>query len=164
MHAGGPIEAARLPWCSVAVLVLGFAAAAVAAAVAQVSGQHKTAFRAPVEGCGCHTCRTHRWAREPAGPLHACEITCITCSALPPALPPTAWLACRHHCSLPSFSPPILSCPAVFPRCTCCSLAYLHHLIKANEPLAASLLAIHNLHHMNQMTAELRQKIMDDEI
>lgn len=30
-----------------------------------------------------------------------------------------------------------------------CSLAYLHHLAKAREPLLASLLAIHNVHHMN---------------
>ncbi|KAI3436502.1 hypothetical protein D9Q98_005919 [Chlorella vulgaris] len=67
------------------------------------SGQYKTAFRTPVEGCTCHTCRTH-------------------------------------------------------------SLAYLHHLVKAKEPLAASLLAIHNLHHMNAMMAGLRQKILADEI
>lgn len=69
----------------------------------QISGQYKTAFRPPVEGCACHTCRTH-------------------------------------------------------------SLAYLHHLVKAKEPLAASLLAIHNLHHMNALTADLRRRILDDEI
>jgi queuine tRNA-ribosyltransferase len=44
------------------------------------------------------------------------------------------------------------------------SLAYLHHLVKAKEPLAASLLAIHNLHHMNAMMAQLRAKILADEI
>lgn len=35
----------------------------------------------------------------------------------------------------------------------CCSLAYLHHLAKAREPLLASLLAIHNVHHMNSECA-----------
>jgi tRNA-guanine family transglycosylase len=69
----------------------------------QVSGQYKTAFRPPVEGCTCHTCSTH-------------------------------------------------------------SLAYLHHLMKAKEPLAATLLAIHNVHHMNKLMAGLRAKILDDEI
>ncbi|KAL4457488.1 hypothetical protein ABPG75_012353 [Micractinium tetrahymenae] len=68
-----------------------------------VSGKYKTAFRPPVEGCSCHTCRTH-------------------------------------------------------------SLAYLHHLVKAHEPVAATLLAIHNVHHMNAQMAELRQRIMADEV
>ena len=27
-----------------------------------VSGKHKTAFHAPVEGCACHPCRTHSLA------------------------------------------------------------------------------------------------------
>jgi len=45
-----------------------------------------------------------------------------------------------------------------------CSLAYLHHLVKAKEPLAASLLAIHNVHHMNAQMAELRQQILNDEV
>ena len=68
-----------------------------------ISGQYKTAFRPPVEGCACHTCTTH-------------------------------------------------------------SLAYLHHLVKAKEPLAATLLAIHNIRFMNDMTAQLRQRILDDEL
>ncbi|EFN58624.1 hypothetical protein CHLNCDRAFT_34232 [Chlorella variabilis] len=68
-----------------------------------ISGLYKTAFRPPVEGCTCHTCRTH-------------------------------------------------------------SLAYLHHLVKAKEPLAASLLTIHNVHHMNAMMAGLRRQILADEI
>lgn len=29
----------------------------------QVSGKYKTAFRPPVEGCSCYTCRTHRCCR-----------------------------------------------------------------------------------------------------
>ncbi|GAB4820870.1 hypothetical protein N2152v2_007916 [Parachlorella kessleri] len=68
-----------------------------------VSGKYKTAFRPPVEGCSCHTCRTH-------------------------------------------------------------SLAYLHHLFKANEPLGPSLLTIHNIHYMTNMMEQLRQKILNDEI
>lgn len=45
-----------------------------------------------------------------------------------------------------------------------CSLAYLHHLAKAKEPLLASLLAIHNIHFMNQRMAALRAQIAADEI
>ena len=37
-------------------------------------------------------------------------------------------------------------------------------LLQANEPLAVSLLAIHNIHYMNQLMADLRRKIMADEI
>lgn len=48
--------------------------------------------------------------------------------------------------------------------CSTHSLAYLHHLVKAHEPLAATLLAIHNVHHMNATMADLRQKIMNDKI
>jgi queuine/archaeosine tRNA-ribosyltransferase len=36
--------------------------------------------------------------------------------------------------------------------------------MKAKEPLAATLLAIHNVHHMNKLMAGLRAKILDDEI
>lgn len=45
-----------------------------------------------------------------------------------------------------------------------CSLAYLHHLAKAKEPLLASLLAIHNVHFMNKRMEQLRAQIMADEI
>ena len=50
------------------------------------------------------------------------------------------------------------------PRPPPCSLAYLHHLVKAHEPLAVSLLALHNIHFMNAMTAGLRQRILADEL
>ena len=58
--------------------------------------------------------------------------------------------------------------PAV-PGCTChtCrthSLAYLHHLVKAKEPLAATLLTLHNIHFMCELMVELRQRILKDEI
>ena len=68
-----------------------------------ISGKYKRAFRAPVEGCQCATCRTH-------------------------------------------------------------SLAYLHHLVKAKEPLAATLLTIHNIHFMASLMADLRARILADEI
>lgn len=42
--------------------------------------------------------------------------------------------------------------------------AYLWHLFKANEPIAVTLAAQHNIHYMNDLMAELRQKIMDDVI
>lgn len=49
-------------------------------------------------------------------------------------------------------------------HCPTCSLAYLHHLVKAHEPLAVSLLALHNLHFMNSLMAELRQRILADDL
>jgi queuine tRNA-ribosyltransferase len=53
--------------------------------------------------------------------------------------------------------------------CTCytCqhfSRAYLRHLITAKEMLSASLLSIHNLHTLLQMTRELRQAVLDGSI
>lgn len=52
-------------------------------------------------------------------------------------------------------------------ECNTCrthTLAFLHHLKKANEPLMGTLLAVHNIHYMVKMTAELRAKILADEI
>mmetsp|Transcript_42135 Transcript_42135/g.65942 ORF Transcript_42135/g.65942 Transcript_42135/m.65942 type:complete len:266 (+) Transcript_42135:117-914(+) len=51
--------------------------------------------------------------------------------------------------------------------CSTCqnySRAYLHHLVKAFEPVAATLLTVHNLTHMNQRLAKIRQGIMDGQI
>lgn len=44
------------------------------------------------------------------------------------------------------------------------SLAYLHHLFKAHEPMAATLLTLHNLYFMAEYMASLRAKILTDEI
>jgi queuine tRNA-ribosyltransferase len=44
--------------------------------------------------------------------------------------------------------------------CTHYTRAYLHHLFKANEPSAASLASIHNLHFMLQKMATLRTQIL----
>lgn len=44
------------------------------------------------------------------------------------------------------------------------SRAYLHHLLKAHEPVAFQLLTIHNLQYMNDMMAQLRQDILDGKI
>ena len=44
------------------------------------------------------------------------------------------------------------------------SLAYLHHLYKAREPMAATLLSLHNLLFMQNFMSELRTKILNDEI
>mmetsp|Transcript_53699 Transcript_53699/g.64766 ORF Transcript_53699/g.64766 Transcript_53699/m.64766 type:complete len:181 (-) Transcript_53699:27-569(-) len=42
--------------------------------------------------------------------------------------------------------------------------AYLSHLFKANEPLAISLAALHNIHFMNDLMKEIRQDIMENKI
>lgn len=48
--------------------------------------------------------------------------------------------------------------------CRTHSLSYLHHLVKAREPLAATLLSLHNIHYMCQLMAKMREKILADEI
>lgn len=53
------------------------------------------------------------------------------------------------------------------PTCTCytCrhfSRGYLRHLIVAREMLAATLLSIHNIHTLTQLTREMRQAILED--
>mmetsp|Transcript_7559 Transcript_7559/g.22414 ORF Transcript_7559/g.22414 Transcript_7559/m.22414 type:complete len:546 (+) Transcript_7559:197-1834(+) len=50
-------------------------------------------------------------------------------------------------------------CPSV-PQ----SRAYLHHLFKANEPLALTVASLHNIYYMNHLMREMRGKIMRDEI
>jgi queuine tRNA-ribosyltransferase len=55
------------------------------------------------------------------------------------------------------------------PTCNCytCqkfSRAYLRHLIVAKEMLSATLLSIHNLHTLIQLTRDLRQSILDNEL
>ncbi len=42
--------------------------------------------------------------------------------------------------------------------------AYLRHLVKAKEPVAATLLTIHNLQFMNDMMASIRDKILQNKI
>ena len=42
--------------------------------------------------------------------------------------------------------------------------AYLHHLYKANEPMAATLLVIHNIQHMQDKMLGMRNAILNDEI
>ena len=52
-------------------------------------------------------------------------------------------------------------------QCSTCQRydrAYLWHLFKANEPIAATLAAIHNIHYMNDLMKQLRQDIMEDKI
>ena len=44
------------------------------------------------------------------------------------------------------------------------SRAYLNHLIRAHEPMAATLLTIHNLQFMNDLMVEVRNKILNDEM
>jgi queuine tRNA-ribosyltransferase len=52
-------------------------------------------------------------------------------------------------------------------QCSTCQRydrAYLWHLFKANEPVAATLAAQHNIHYMNDLMKQLRQDIMEDKI
>lgn len=44
------------------------------------------------------------------------------------------------------------------------TLAYLHHLFKAHEPMASTLLTLHNLLFMSEHMASLRDKILQDEV
>ncbi|GKY93769.1 hypothetical protein MPSEU_000344100 [Mayamaea pseudoterrestris] len=54
-------------------------------------------------------------------------------------------------------------------KCSCSTCqhydrAYLWHLYRANEQVAVSLSAIHNIHYMNDMMTIIRQQIMRNEI
>ena len=52
-------------------------------------------------------------------------------------------------------------------NCSTCQhydLAYLWHLYKAKEPLFMQLAAVHNIHYMNDLMANVRQDILDDKI
>lgn len=44
------------------------------------------------------------------------------------------------------------------------TLAYLHHLYKTHEPMASTLLTLHNLLFMAEYMADIREKILRDEI
>ena len=58
--------------------------------------------------------------------------------------------------------PPVEDC-----RCSTCknySLSYLHHLVKASEPLACSLLSLHNISYMCATMARIRDSILMDQI
>lgn len=44
------------------------------------------------------------------------------------------------------------------------TLAYLHHLVKASEMTAGTLLTIHNIHFMVQLMNSFRQSILEDRI
>lgn len=44
------------------------------------------------------------------------------------------------------------------------SMAYLHHLWKSHEPMAATLLTLHNVLFMSEMMDRLREGILNDEI
>lgn len=61
-----------------------------------------------------------------------------------------------------AFRPPVEGCACH--TCSSHSLAYLHHLFKANEPLGPSLLTIHNIHFMASMMEDIRRKILDDQL
>ena len=52
------------------------------------------------------------------------------------------------------------------PDCTCStcknySRGYIHHLLKANEMIASTLISIHNIHFMNRLLTEIREALVD---
>ena len=51
-------------------------------------------------------------------------------------------------------------CPC--PACTTVAAGYLHHLVRAHEPLAVTLLTMHNVTTMNRLMAEIRVGIETD--
>ena len=55
--------------------------------------------------------------------------------------------------------PPDQACACA--TCAHHSLAYLHHLERAHEPLLAALAAVHNLHYMSDLMAALRADILE---
>ncbi len=52
------------------------------------------------------------------------------------------------------------NCPC--PTCSRFSRAYLHHLLKAREPLSWQLLGQHNIYFYHQLMREIRQSILED--
>ena len=50
------------------------------------------------------------------------------------------------------------------PTCQTVDRAYLWHLFKANEPIATTLAAQHNIAYMSDLMARIRQGILNDEI
>lgn len=60
------------------------------------------------------------------------------------------------------FEPVDIDC--LCPTCKNYSLAYLHHLFKANELTAIHLASLHNLHFMIDLMNLYRKKILSDEI
>lgn len=53
---------------------------------------------------------------------------------------------------------PACTCPA----CQKYSRAYLHHLVKTQEPLGWQLMGQHNIHFYHQLMREIRQSILED--
>lgn len=52
------------------------------------------------------------------------------------------------------------------PDCSCStcknySRGYIHHLLKASEMIASTLISIHNIHFMNQLLTEIREALVD---
>lgn len=55
------------------------------------------------------------------------------------------------------------------PDCDCYTcrnytMAYVHHLYKANEPLGSTLATIHNLAYMGRAMANVRQRILNGDL
>jgi queuine tRNA-ribosyltransferase len=57
---------------------------------------------------------------------------------------------------------PVNGCECI--TCRSHSLSYLHHLVKAREPLAATLISLHNIHFMCEHFRRLRERILRNEL
>jgi queuine tRNA-ribosyltransferase len=60
------------------------------------------------------------------------------------------------------FSPIMRTCECY--TCQNFTRAYLHHLIKAKESLAGSLISIHNIYTMNVLMSDIRKAISEDSL
>ena len=58
--------------------------------------------------------------------------------------------------------PPVDGCAC--PTCSQHTLSYLHHLVKAKEPVAATLCSVHNISYMCTLMEKLRAAIMNDAV
>jgi queuine tRNA-ribosyltransferase len=45
-----------------------------------------------------------------------------------------------------------------------CSRAYMHHLCKMREPLYATLASMHNIQFMTELMADIRRRILADDL
>ena len=60
------------------------------------------------------------------------------------------------------YEPPCYECKCQL--CTHHTVAYIHHLYKANEPTGTTLATAHNLHYMGWLMQSQREKILNDEV
>jgi len=68
----------------------------------------------------------------------------------------------RRGCYEKDFSPLDENCDCL--TCTTHTKAYLHHLLRASEPLFSILTSVHNLQYWSNFMVKKREQILNDEI